>query len=63
MKDKVVEYFAGEINHRLNKAMGDVQKLQRAPGMPGPTEGIGLDLACLKENIEEAQKMLHLLEP
>ena len=63
MKTKVVEYIAGEALNEINEALGEVLNMRN--NYPdiflNHHEGIGLDLAVLKEKIEKADQLIRLL--
>lgn len=61
IKTKIVEHLASEAYAKMQEALGEVTNLQNAPQFMNRSEGIGLDLAVLREQIEAGIKFINLL--
>lgn len=60
IKLKIVEHLAGEAYSSLQEAHHECKELLNK--FPNRSDGIGLDLCCLLEDIEKAMKFTELLK-
>ncbi len=61
IKAKIVKYFANEAYFQMQEALGEVQQLQTKPQFSNSREGPGLDLAVLREKMENSIKLMNYL--
>lgn len=61
IKTKIVEHLATEAYDNMQSALGEVKNLQDKPQFANRNEGIGLELAVLREQIEAGIKFINLL--
>lgn len=62
MKKKIVEHIAKNAIGKLRNAAGEVQNMRdKYPELGNKRSGIGLDMQCLLESLEEADKLIDLL--